>query len=245
MIFLSILREDSDRMQAILQRGGGHADNGPDTSPRRRAVQALLQALLEESMGLKGCYRLAYEDSGRPRLHGPAGILLPSVSMTHSGGWVGCAATCDGDLGVDLEVAKAGGRDFGALAEAAFGENETASVRHGGASTFYRIWTLREARAKALGTGFAAVTDRQDHVPRFTSADRILAALGPEEWFWLADEPLPGLHLALALRLARPQGARSPQDSTGANHSTIQVLKCHVSPELIFSRTSGIDDARP
>ncbi|HVJ42894.1 MAG TPA: 4'-phosphopantetheinyl transferase superfamily protein [Dongiaceae bacterium] len=245
MIFLSILREDSSRTTEMLRQAEGGAALQTAGARRRRAAQALLQDLLNEGMGLKGAYRLTYESSGKPTLLGLDDTPLPSVSLTHSAGWIACAASYEGDIGIDLELAKAGGRDYPALAEAAFGPQEIAAVRRGDGGTFYRIWTLREATAKALGTGFATVTDRQDHVPCFPAPDRIFRHVGNEDWFWLADEPLPGLYLALALRLHQPQADRPQPGRPGANHSTIQLRKCHVSPELIFSRTTGIDDAAP
>ncbi len=61
-------------------------------------------------------------------------------------------------LGVDVEDRRQR-RDFNGLAETVFGPNERAEFSLLGErdkfSTFYMLWTLKEALIKALGTGFS------------------------------------------------------------------------------------------
>jgi phosphopantetheinyl transferase len=72
-----------------------------------------------------------------------------------------------GALGVDIERHRA--RDFAALAAQAFGPAERAEVGIHGADAFYRIWTLREAMAKATGEGLALAANGRDLVEGFLS----------------------------------------------------------------------------
>lgn len=115
--------------------------------------------------------------------------------MAHSGPLLACAATLLGPIGVDIERPRPG-RDLTGIADAAFGPAEIRRSACGGPAAFYRIWTLREAIAKAMGEGLALVADRSDR-----------AAEGPDEgsWRWqdwcLAHYRQPGdVCLALALR---------------------------------------------
>lgn len=110
--------------------------------------------------------------SGQPDLAGPRGITLPSVSLSHSRGWVACAASMGGPVGIDIEVRRAG-RAIVDIARFAFGPREIDRVAQEGEAGFYRIWTLREALAKATGAGLALAADRCD---RFDA--------GPETGDW-------------------------------------------------------------
>ncbi len=77
--------------------------------------------------------------------------LPPRFSISHSGPWVGCAASAQGPVGLDIEVIDPG-RDVGALAEQAFDAAEYACwMREPPAQrvpAFYRLWTEKEARFK-------------------------------------------------------------------------------------------------
>ena len=88
-----------------------------------------------------------------------SGVTAPaSFNVSHSGRH-GLIAVATGErLGVDVEDRKPR-RDFNGLAETVFGPNERAEFRLLGTqdkySTFYMLWTLKEALIKALGTGFS------------------------------------------------------------------------------------------
>lgn len=68
------------------------------------------------------------------------------------------AVAPEGRLGVDIED-RTTRRDFDRLIEAAFGPNEQAALRleraTGGFELFYKLWTVKEALIKALGTGMS------------------------------------------------------------------------------------------
>ena len=81
-----------------------------------------------------------------------------SFNITHTGQH-GLIAVSDGcRLGIDAEVRREG-RDFDGIGEQVYGENELSllKVRAGPAKArlFYRLWAMKEALIKAIGTGFS------------------------------------------------------------------------------------------
>ena len=85
----------------------------------------------------------------------PASI---SFNVSHSGSHGLMAFASQGRIGIDVEE-RASRRDFDRLIEAAFGENEQAALKEeresGGTFLFYKLWTIKEALIKALGTGMS------------------------------------------------------------------------------------------
>ncbi|HVI88996.1 MAG TPA: 4'-phosphopantetheinyl transferase superfamily protein [Dongiaceae bacterium] len=254
MIFLSILHQESDLLKTILNRWTLQIPT--EMAPHRRAVRALLHEMLTKEMQLqRDSYRLVSDGNGRPFLETEAEIPLPGISLSHSGGWIACAArvgpTRDGRdhrpvtispnsdvpprsnnvIGLDLERAKMG-RDHLALAEAAFGPGEIAAVRAGGSTAFYRIWTLREAWSKATGAGFAGLTDRLDHVPLQLLEDIATSTTTEAGWHWWRARLRPDLHIALVSAETVTPKASVRATSIPANRSTPKIWKCHVSSDL-------------
>ena len=94
-------------------------------------------------------------DDGRPRLVVDGAPSSLSLSLSHSGDWLAIAlATVP--VGIDVELPRRQ-RDLHALARFTFSPDEVASLdgldepAYSGA--FHRLWTLKEARGKRLGTG--------------------------------------------------------------------------------------------
>jgi phosphopantetheinyl transferase len=177
-----------------------------DRSARAVLGRKLLMQALSRIVGQKASdYRIMAADSGRPIVvadhPGADGAETGiSVSLSHSGNWLAGAATGLGPVGIDIELMRAG-RDLAGIADIAFGPEERRRASRDGASGFYRIWTLREAIAKAHGTGLTMAADGHDRVND-----------GPDEgiWFWdsaqLAHWRLPArLALALAVFPISPQ----------------------------------------
>ena len=85
----------------------------------------------------------------------PASI---SFNVSHSGGHGLIAVASEGRLGVDIEE-RARRRDFDRLIGAAFGPREQSELKlaraRGDFHLFFKIWTLKEALIKALGTGMS------------------------------------------------------------------------------------------
>jgi 4'-phosphopantetheinyl transferase len=125
-------------------------------------------------------------------------------SLSHGETHAAVAIAGAGAVGVDVEsVAEA--PDLLALARPHFTSREAAQV--GGLAgparrrTFFAIWTLKEAYAKARGLGPALPTtdfgfDVAAAPPRLAEAD-----VDPRDWSFLSLEPAPGAALALAARV--------------------------------------------
>lgn len=84
-------------------------------------------------------------------------------SLSHSGIWALLAVTTNGPIGVDIESIKVG-RNLSAIAKHYYHPQELAHLEsltneHRG-DYFYRLWTLKEAFFKALGTGISAGLDK-------------------------------------------------------------------------------------
>ena len=94
--------------------------------------------------------------------------FTPSVAGTfcgvgrgsHTKGLVACALSTS-PTGIDVEYWRT--RDFTALANYTFGLRECLEVENGGAASFYHIWTLKEAMAKATGDGLIGVISGKDN----------------------------------------------------------------------------------
>lgn len=123
---------------------------------RSLAARALLRALLNATTGISGrSWILKLRPDGRTVASANELNIQPRVSVSHSLSRVACAVSLNGNIGVDIEHCRRD-RDFLSLAEFAFADPEINAVRENGASAFYRIWTMREAVAKASGLGLFA-----------------------------------------------------------------------------------------
>jgi 4'-phosphopantetheinyl transferase len=137
------------------------------------------------------------------RSRGQAG---PSVCVSHSRGLVACAFAPSGALGIDVEVHRP--RAYSAIAEFAFGPGERTRMGLDGADAFYRIWTLREAMAKATGDGLALATDGRDRAADGPDEGRWVARNDGGRWLFMHSRPQPGVSLAIAVLV--------PTDADGA-----------------------------
>jgi 4'-phosphopantetheinyl transferase len=145
-----------------------HASVARYPSARRReqglATRALVRSMLQGKTSRAGAsWALDNDASGKPRARTSDGDEPFQISMSHSRTIVACAITDEGTIGVDVEDMEPG-REFEAIAAASFGPLEIKTVEHDGLAAFYRIWTLREALAKARGVGYPLLVDRQDYV---------------------------------------------------------------------------------
>jgi phosphopantetheinyl transferase len=172
-IVYSILPEDAGLLAGIVS---------PTQHPlsMRRGMQSaalarvLLSRMLSDVWGIAPeKVQICSEPSGRPYLAPVLSRRPPFISISHTRGWVACAATEIGPLGIDIERQRRN-RDHAGIAAMGFGPREVARAAAGGMA-FYRIWTLREAIAKACGQGLALAADGLDRVPD-----------GPDDGHWLA-----------------------------------------------------------
>ncbi len=163
-------------------------------------ARAALHALLAQHTG-RADWRIVRTPQGKPFVVDPSGAIGPAVSVSHTGAVVAVAVTAVGALGVDVERHR--NRNFAALAAQAFGPAEQAQVAVAGADAFYRIWTLREAVAKATGEGLALAANGRDLVEGSASG-RI--EYGGRVWHAAHVRVEPACSLAVAHADA-PEGA--------------------------------------
>jgi hypothetical protein len=155
------------------------------------AAHRLMRALLY-SVTKRGDWVFTPGPRGKPLAILADGTPGPHISLSHTPGLVACALSPAHPVGIDVERHRP--RDFAALAAYAFGPRERAFVAAGGMATFYKIWTLREALAKATGEGLAAAADGCDRIGRPGSS----GAWTDDAWNFYAAEPKAGYSLALA-----------------------------------------------
>ena len=156
-----------------------------------RAAHGLMRALLYNVTG-RDDWVLVPGPRGKPLAALADGTPGPHISLSHTPGLVAGAVAPAAPVGIDVERHRL--RDFAALAAYAFGPRERAFVAAGGMAAFYKIWTLREAMAKATGEGLSAAADGRDRIERPQAA----GAWTDGDWNLYAGEPKPGYSLALA-----------------------------------------------
>jgi 4'-phosphopantetheinyl transferase len=128
--------------------------------------------------GAQSAQQLQFQrtDKGKPYLmHGDV-----HFSLTHSGHWVLLAVGKVAVIGVDIEAAKPA-RDLIGIATHYYHPQELAHLQTLAGTRqhhyFYRLWTLKEAFFKALGTGISAGLEKA----HFSLCEqRIAVALAPE-----------------------------------------------------------------
>jgi 4'-phosphopantetheinyl transferase len=200
-----IIGEQSVQAKRILSRWSRQEDAGADKAAalirrRRQLGRAVLRKMLVEVAHFAPLHcRFGVEPEGRPFIRDVRGRHT-SISLSHTAGWLAAALSVGRVIGIDIEFHKPD-RDFAALAHAAFGPQERSQVEGRGATEFYRIWTLREAMAKARGVGVSFVLDGCDHVtPNAAEASK---------WYMHHNEPVPGLSMAVVVERPRPGRLRS------------------------------------
>jgi phosphopantetheinyl transferase len=196
----------------------------PPARPRAWATmlaRALLSDLLADVWDIPPHeVEIRSERSGRPYLAAKGVHRLPFISLSHSRGWVACAATEVGPVGIDIERQRPG-RDHGGISAVAFGPLERACVIGSGVGAFYRIWTLREAIAKACGQGLALATDGRDRVHDGPDQGEWVTTLDGSRWALSHRFVENDLSLATAVILSDP-GQRVAYAQWGGGFNTRQ-----------------------
>ena len=129
--------------------------------PRRQFTlcRAALRAILCEQSGCRND-RLSFGAAlhGKPFAMAEGARLPLNFNVSHSGGHGLIALSAGGRLGVDVEE-RIPRRHLDELIEAVMGPDEQAELaalrEPAKLRLFYRLWTLKEALIKALGTGFS------------------------------------------------------------------------------------------
>jgi 4'-phosphopantetheinyl transferase len=198
--------------------GATTTDYEAESRMRRRmqtdTTKSLLRDLLTVAAGTTlPPLTLARNCSGKPTLLSANGPSKMRVSLSHCGSYALAAVTDLGEIGVDLEV-RDPRRSIFEIAAYAFGPLERQTVASGGLRAFYRIWTLREAYAKACGAGFSILVDGRDYFPEAPDAVVWQSAIDGRQWL-LSTGDLPEDHaVAVAIALQSPLNADRSWDIT-------------------------------
>ena len=161
-----------------------------------RAAHRLLSSILERER-IDASLRLVHSPNGKPLLYRAHEPSLIAVSLSHSRAISACAISDQGAIGIDVEFRA--DRPFPALAATAFGPAEQRVVAREGRSAFYRIWTLREALAKAPLDGLARLTDGRDYFADALATGSWRTVIDNQDWlFWTGVLP-EDYAIALAL----------------------------------------------
>ena len=155
------------------------------------ALRGLLFAATERTD-----WRIERAPFGKPSIVDGRGRSGPAISLSHTKGLIAVAVAAEGAIGIDVEHHRT--RDFVALAEQAFGPAEQAEVAVHGAEAFYRIWTLREAMAKATGEGLALAIHRRDLAENIVTGIVHRRERSMRRWHLLHTLPRPDCGMAFA-----------------------------------------------
>ncbi len=186
-------------MYSVVNLGGSNASRAEARRHSSTLAKEMLRTLLQVLTGVPGpAWTLTADGRGKPTAFSHWQSAMPDVSITHSGNWIAVAVSNAGPVGIDIEYQRPG-RDVAGIAEASFGEKERIEVSIGGPNTFYRVWTLREAIAKALGAGLPMVIDKVDRVSRLSAGGKCSAQIDNLSWLLSYSQPTDGIHLALAV----------------------------------------------
>ncbi len=211
MLVLAYLDSQQPEAEDLIARFATAADHRAADRyrlPARRqqsvAAHALLRATLENETGCpENRWRFDRDPLGKPILRSDDGQAPIAVSLSHCRTMTACAIADPGPVGIDIEYC-APDRPFMDIATTAFGENEKRAVEIGGVAVFYRIWTLREALAKATGVGLPMVMNGRDYfaLPQCSGAWR--AEIEGRDWLFGAGTVAGTYALGLAVAV-RPE----------------------------------------
>ncbi|HEX5035340.1 MAG TPA: 4'-phosphopantetheinyl transferase superfamily protein [bacterium] len=137
---------------------------------RRRftAARGILRRLVADYLdSTPSKIRLAYGEKGKPSLVDGGGL---SFNLSHCQGRALYALAFNREIGVDLELPRAD-LDVEGLAGRYFSAAEAARIvalpKAERANEFYRLWTAKEAYAKARGLGLSLLGEEPDSVAGF------------------------------------------------------------------------------
>jgi 4'-phosphopantetheinyl transferase len=177
----------------------------PSRRERHPIQSATTELLLADMLRLQvgaltsSHWALSKNHDGKPTLLGTDGPSSMRVSLSHCGSFALAAITDRGEIGVDLEVRNPK-RSIFQIASYAFGPREQQVVKSGGMRAFYRIWTLREAFAKARGLGFPILADGRDYFAEAPDSGIWQSTIDGVRWLFSTGD-LPGDY-AVAVALA-------------------------------------------
>jgi 4'-phosphopantetheinyl transferase len=127
------------------------------------AAHALLRRMLTAYLNLPShLWRFAVDPDGKPKIDAELGVPQLPFNLSHTRGLVAAALALRGVIGVDVEKIEPAKADL-KVAENYFAPSEIGILRRASAADrpacFFRIWTLKEAYIKAIGTGLGTPLD--------------------------------------------------------------------------------------
>lgn len=181
--------------------------------PRRRFAlcRAALRIILCERLDCRNeRLSFSYLEHGKPIAQVNGQRIPIGFNLSHSGGYGLIAIAAHEQLGIDVEERKPG-RNFEGIGKRVYGPAERRLLAKANgprkAALFYRLWTLKEALIKALGTGFTL------NPSTFEVPEPMLSGAGsgrfqfphqPQDCWQLVDLGEPRFAAALAFRLRDP-----------------------------------------
>jgi 4'-phosphopantetheinyl transferase len=196
--------DDADRIIAAFATAEDQRACERYTRPSRRrqslASRALLRASLVRLFGEPArSWTICANSHNKPLVRTTTGREPAQVSVAHSRTLVACAITDIGPIGIDVEYCVPR-RRIEAIAGATFGFSERAAVDREGVGGFYKIWTLREAMAKASGLGIVKMAAQRDLFAVAPVGKPWTTTIGRECWTFYHQRLLRKYALSLALK---------------------------------------------
>jgi hypothetical protein len=179
----------------------GHVHAGWRGGLRRAqsaAAHSLLAALLQSQLGAEQPWQLVQGVDGRPRVSLPDNLAPIFVSLAHSHLLAICGVSDIGPIGIDVEYRRPRHR-FSDIAAFAFGKAEQRLIEAGGRDTFYRIWVLREAYAKATGAGFPQLMDGRSYFGELPTDGTCQTEIDGISWIFSTASPIEDYAMAVAI----------------------------------------------
>lgn len=170
--------------------------------------RALLRLALAERLAEDpAAFHIEAGVNRRPALAGGSRERWPRVdfNLSSTAGLVACAVTEGGRVGVDVEQTGRGAIDEALMARVVSARERTWLDRSEDPETdFYRLWTLKEAVAKADGEGLGLPFERLTLLPEPAGGlDVDLDAMSERRGDWRIFSLWAGAPAALALRADR------------------------------------------
>lgn len=127
------------------------------THTEARLSLAVLRTVLTEYLGVDAAaLEIGTGRHGKPYLSSPCFPI--EFNLSHSGEWMLLAISQSHEVGIDLEIERTD-FDYAGLSRSFFSEKECASLQRASPVNrhrdFLRIWTRKEALAKAIGSGLS------------------------------------------------------------------------------------------
>ena len=184
----------------------------PDTRAQHAVGRALMRLLGAKEAGCTPSeLAIAVTDGGKPWLPGVPDL---NITVAHTRRAVVVASMCGAPIGVDIEHPGAAVQPL-RLAQRLFASEEARAVRERSgesrADWFARVWTIKEAVAKALGVGVIPALSRvvvksEDDGPQLADV-----GFGPEAGSWTLHQLVaPGGSEKIAVAVPSPGVSLTP-----------------------------------